>query len=235
LPGTPDQGKMMLKPAAGRECRIVEETMKHVYALVAAAVMATVFCLPASAQTIIDDWNNVKADPAPTLKPGAVDPKTTALLVMDLLKQSCNDNRPRCLASIPKVKALIAAAQAKGVTVIWTLFPGPKPEDFLADVAPPAGTRFVVAPADKFVGTDLEKMLRDKGLTTVMMVGTVAEGAVLYTASQASLRGFKVVVPVEGMSSGNLYGEQVAAWALAHAPTIAPNVTLTRMDMITYR
>lgn len=208
--------------------------MKHALAVLVAAVMAAFFCLPASAQTIIDDWNNVKPDPAPALKPAAIDPKTTALLVMDLLKQSCNDNRPRCLASIPKVKALIAAVQAHGVTIIWTMFPGPKPEDFLADVAPPAGTSFVVAKADKFVGTDLEKMLKDKGLTSVMTVGTVAEGAVLYTASQAALRGFKVVVPVEGMSS-SLYGEQVAAWALAHAPTIAQNVTLTKMDMISYQ
>lgn len=208
--------------------------MKHVFAVLIAAVMATFFSLPASAQTIIDDWNNVKPDPAPALKPAAIDPKTTALLVMDLLKQSCNDNRPRCLASIPKVKALIAAAQAHGVTIIWTMYPGPKPEDFLADVAPPAGTNFVVAKADKFVGSDLEKMLKDKGLTTVITVGTVAEGAVLYTASQAAMRGFKVVVPVEGMSS-SLYGEQVAAWTLAHAPTVAQNVTLTKMDMITYQ
>lgn len=207
--------------------------MKHFYTLFAGAVMATFFCLPASAQNIIDDWNNVKTDPAPALKPAALDPKTTALLVMDLLKQNCNDTHPRCLASVPKVKALIAAAEAKGVTVIWTMFPGPKPEDFLADVAPPAGTSFVVGKADKFVGTDLEKTLRDKGVTTVIAVGAAAEGAVLYTASQAALRGFKAVVPVEGMSS-TPYGEQVTAWTLTHAPTIAPNVTLTKMDMITY-
>ena len=121
------------------------------------------------------------------------------------------------------------------MTVIWTMYPGRKPEDLVADVAPPAGTSFVVAWADKFVGTDLEKMLRDKGLTTVMTVGEAAEAAVLFTASHASLLGFKVVVPVDGMASGSLYGEQVAAWTLAHASTIAPNVTLTRMDMITYQ
>ena len=78
-------------------------------------------------------------------------------------------------------------------------------------------------------------MLRDKGLTTVMTVGVAAEAAVLFTASHASLLGFKVVVPVDGMSSGSLYGEQVTAWTLANASTIAPNVTLTRMDMITYQ
>jgi nicotinamidase-related amidase len=216
------------------QSRIVEEKMKHAFTCLGALALGA-FCQSASAQTIIDDWSSVKADAAPALKPAAIEPKTTALLVMDLLKQSCNESRPRCVASLPKVKALIAAAQAHGVSVIWTMFPGPKPEDFLADVAPPAGTSFVVAPADKFVRTDLEKMLRDKGVTTVVTVGTVAEGAVLYTASQAALRGFKVVAPIEGMSSGSLYGEQVAAWTLTHAPTIAQNVTLTKMDMITYQ
>ncbi len=208
--------------------------MKIGLGILAAAVLAIGFCAPASAANIIDEWSNVKPDAAPALKPATVDPKTTALIVMDLLKQNCNENRPRCLDSIPKVKALIASATAKGVTVIWTLFPGPKGEDFIPDVAPPAGTSFVVAPADKFTRTDLEKMLKDKGIATIITVGATAEGAVLYTASDAALKGFKVIVPVDGMSAGGLYPEQVTAWTLAHAPTIAQNITLTKTDMISF-
>lgn len=190
----------------------------------------------AAAQTIVDDWAKVQPAPAPELKPAAVPAKTAALLVMDLVKQACNaERRPRCVASIPKVKALIAAAQAKGVSVIWTLYPGAKPEDILPDVAPPAGTQFIVAPADKFFRTDLEKLLKDKGITTVIMVGTAAHGAVLYTASEAALRGIKVIVPVEGMSSETLYLEQATAHLLAVVPTVANNVTLTKLDMISYQ
>ena len=66
-----------------------------------AAVLA--YAAPAPAQTIIDEWSSIKAPPAPDLKAVTVDPKTTALLVMDLIKQACNEkNRPRCIASIPK-------------------------------------------------------------------------------------------------------------------------------------
>jgi nicotinamidase-related amidase len=170
------------------------------------------------------------------LKPVTVDPKTTVLLVMDFVKQSCNETaRPRCVASIPKVKALIAAAKAKGVTVMWTLPPGPKPEDFLPDVAPPAGTSFTVAAVDKFHGTDLEKTLKDKGIDTIIAVGTAAHGAGLYTSSEAALRGFNVIVPLDGLSSQNLYAEQATAWILANAPTVAQKVTLTRTDMISYQ
>jgi nicotinamidase-related amidase len=204
-------------------------------AATAAALAIIMGARLAAAQTIVDDWAKVQPAPAPVLKPAPVPAKTTALLVMDLLKQSCvADRRPRCVASIPKLKALIATAQAKGVSVIWTIYPGAKPEDILPDVAPQAGTKLVVAPSDKFFRSDLEQMLKDKGITTVIAVGTVAHGAVLYTASEAALRGFKVVVPVEGMSAETLYLEQAVAHILTVAPTISNNVTLTKLDMISY-
>jgi len=92
----------------------------------------------------------------------------------------------------------------------------------------------VIAPADKFLGTDFEKMLKDKGITTLVMVGTTAQGAVLYTGSEAALRGFNVVVPVDGSSASSPYAEQAATWVLANAPTISTKVTLTRSDMVSY-
>jgi len=202
----------------------------------AAALVLAAGARLAAAQTIIDDWAKVEPPPAPALKPAVVPAKTTALLVMDLLKQSCSaERRPRCVASIPKVKALIAAAEAKGGTVIWTVFPGAKREDFLPEVAPPAGAPLLTAPADKFVRTDLEQQLKAKRITTVIATGTAAHGAVLYTASEAALRGFKVVVPVDGLSSETLYQEQAAVYLLATAPTIAGNTTLTSVDRIDYR
>ena len=91
--------------------------------------------------------------------------------------------------------------------------------------------------ADKFINTDLEKMLKDKGIASVIVVGTLANGGVLHTASQAALRGFKVVVPVDGMSSPNmntLYTEQYTAWHLANAPVFGGRVTLTKVDMIKF-
>ena len=125
--------------------------------------------------------------------------------------------------------------QAKGVTVIWTIPPGPKPEDFLPDVAPPAGTPWVIAPVDKFFKTDLEQQLKDKGITTVVLAGTSAYGAVMFTASAAAIRGFDVVIPVDGMSAQPAYGEQSTAWIIANLPGSANKVTMTRGDMIAYQ
>jgi hypothetical protein len=38
--------------------------------------------------TIIDEWSNVKVPPAPQLKTVTIDPDTTALLTLDLIKQT---------------------------------------------------------------------------------------------------------------------------------------------------
>ena len=43
-----------------------------------------------------------------------------------------------------------------------------------------------------FCNTDLEKILKDKGIKTVIAVGTSSNGAVLFTASGAAFRGMNV-------------------------------------------
>ena len=208
---------------------------------VAALAAALLYVAPATAQTIVDQWSSVKVPPAPELKPVTLDPKTTAILVMDFVKQTCNnERRPRCVASIPKIEKLIAAARAQGVMLISTTVPPVPIADTLPAVAPKGNDPVVVAFVDKFIlgdkDTGLEKMLKDKGITTLVAVGTAAHGAVLYTASAAASRGFNVIVPVDGMSGDGqvLYDEQAVAFILTHAPGISSKITLTRIDMIKF-
>jgi len=84
--------------------------------LLGAAVMAS----PAArAQGVLDDWASVKMPPAPALKPAAVDPKTTALMLFDFTTQTCSqERRPRCAASMPKMKKLLEEARARGMFVV---------------------------------------------------------------------------------------------------------------------
>jgi nicotinamidase-related amidase len=220
-----------------------EEIMFRIrdWLVVAALAVALVYAVPATAQTIIDEWSNVKVPPAPELKPVTLDPKTTVILVMDLVKQTCNnERRPRCVASIPKIEKLIAAARAQGVMLISTTVPPVPIADTIPAVAPKANDPIVVSFVDKFIlgdkDTGLDKMLKDKGVTTIVAVGTAAHGAVLYTASAAASRGFNVIVPVDGMSGDGqiLYDEQAVAFILTHAPVISSKITLTRIDMIKF-
>ena len=213
--------------------------LRHLLPLAALATVLS-YAVPSSAETIIDEWNSVKAPPAPALKAVTLDPKTTALLVMDLVKQTCNDkNRPRCVASIPKIERLLAEARAKGATVVYTTVPPVPVADTLSAIAPKGNEPVVVALVDKFIlgdkDTGLEKMLKDKGITSIITVGTAAHGAVLYTSSAAALRGFNVIVPVDGMSGENTYIEQYVAYNLTHAPGgVAAKTTLTSIDMIKF-
>jgi len=46
----------------------------------------------------------------------------------------------------------------------------------------------VTSGPDKFLGTVLERILKDRGIQTAITVGTVSHAAVLYTASGAAGR-----------------------------------------------
>lgn len=203
-----------------------------------AAILIAGLCFvvaAAHAQTIIDEWNNAKLPPPPQLKPVTLVPKETALLVMDFTVQTCTpERRKRCADSVPKVKTFVEAARAKGALIIYSVaVPKSVPSDVLKDLTPAPGEE-VLPPLgpDKFINSDLEKTLKDKGIKTVVAMGTQAQTSVLHTGATAALKGFKVIVPVDGMSADNVFPEAYTAWHLANAARISANVTLTRFDMI---
>jgi nicotinamidase-related amidase len=201
-----------------------------------AALAVAALAAPAAAQqTIIDEWPGIKSPPPPALKEVTVDPKTTALLMADFVKQTCNEQRrPRCLATLPAAKQLLAEARAKNMLVIHSLVAGSAVADTLPEVAPAGDEPFVQSGPDKFINTDLEKILRDHGIKTVIVAGVAAHGAVLHTAAGAVFRGFTAVVPVDTMSAENPYIEQYVAYDLASAPVLSAGTTLTRLSMIKF-
>src|SRR3978361_1786756 len=69
---------------------------------------------------IINDWNTAVAPPPPELKEVTVDPSTTALLFLDIMKGGCSA-RPRCIAAVPNMKRLHEAARAHNMVVWYSL------------------------------------------------------------------------------------------------------------------
>ena len=188
-----------------------------------------------AAATIIDEWASVSVPPPPAIRPVTIDKATTALLMLDFNKQTCNaERRPRCIASIPRVVTLLKAARAAGVPVIYSLGGGGAPADIAQELAPANGEPVVSAGVDKFAGTELESLLKQKGVKTVIVVGVAAHGAVLYTASGAATRDMQVIVPLDGISADIPYAEQYTAWHLANAPRIGSSVTLTTIDDVKF-
>jgi nicotinamidase-related amidase len=218
--------------------------MKSIVAAVAACFVSLSLpgASPVFAQTIIEDWDKVKPPAPPEIKPVTLDVASTALLILDFngaqdpTKGPCNaKTKPRCLASVPKVQKLIADARAKGVFLVYSLGGTGTPQDIATDIAPLANDPVVKSGPNKFVGTNLDKLLDDKAIKTVIVTGTAAEGAVLDTATDAALRkGMNIIVPVDGMSSTDLYAEQYVAWHLTHAPGVSAKVTLTKINMIKF-
>jgi nicotinamidase-related amidase len=188
---------------------------------------------PAFAGNIVGEWASVKQPPAPTLKPVQVDPKTTALLMLDFMNQNCG-KRPRCVDTIPAVKKLLAAARAAKATVVYSLTANTMTADVMKDVAPQADEPVVQGSPDKFLRTDLEKILKDKGIQTVVAVGTSSNGAVLFTAGSAAFRGLNVVVPVDGMSAADAIAEYATVLDLQSAPLVSAKTTLTTTDQVKF-
>jgi len=205
--------------------------------VVLAAAVMVLAAPPTWANDITQEWTSVKPPPVPQLKPATIEPKTTALLVLDFMKGNCG-KRPRCAATIPVANKLIAAARAHDMLVFYTVVGAdPKPDGMVVGIARPREGEWVVrGGADKFIGSDLEQRLKTHGIKTVLVIGTSAQGAVVGTSNGATQRGYKAVVPVDGMSAEDAYNEQYAAWHLYKGGPVpmVKNVTLTRSDMITF-
>ena len=210
--------------------------MKSLYTLVLSAGLAICTATTAvQAQTLIEEWSTAKFPAAPPLKPAKLDAKETAILVMDFTKQTCTpERRKRCADQVPNVVKFVTEARAKGALIIYSVaVPNSVPADILPPLTPPTGEQ-VMPPLgpDKFINSDLEKTLKDKGIKTVVAMGTQAQTSVLHTSATAALKGFKVIVPVDGMSGDNVFPELYTTWHLATAARISANVTLTKFEMI---
>ena len=116
-------------------CSFVTETNERCFDESLAAQIAE--------QGIIGEWAGVKLPPVPELKPVTVDPKTTALLVLDMMKGNCGA-RPRCLATIPNVRKLLAAARAHDMMVVYNLTGAGKVEDMVDSSLAPRPGEFMV-------------------------------------------------------------------------------------------
>jgi len=193
--------------------------------------------LPAavSAQTVIEEWGSVKAPPAPALKPVTIDAKQTAMLVMDFNKNTCvPQRRARCATVLPKVKKLLAEARAHGLTIIHTTAGTATRADISPELAPMEGEPVFAPGLNKLASPELVKILKDKKITTLLLVGTSANGAVLFTAGGAAQLDYKIIVPVDGMPADGAYQEQFAVWDIANGPTVHDHAILTKIDMIKF-
>src|SRR5206468_3074512 len=135
--------------------------------------------------------------------PVSVDAKTSAFLVLDINSAICPP-RPQCVSSVPAIAAFLKKARDAKMAVVHSTTvaaPGAAAPTTLPEVAPQQGEPTVAARADKFINTDLDAILKKAGATTLIVVGSAANGATLYTPFHANVLGYTVAVAVDGISA----------------------------------
>ncbi|MGW4839295.1 cysteine hydrolase family protein [Streptomyces globisporus] len=139
-----------------------------------------------------------------TVNPASGVPPTPALLVIDM-QNTLVAIAHRASATVAAVAGLQARARAAGAPVVFAqqqdeeLEPGTDGWRIVPGLAPVAGDMVVPKAApDSFLGTELDAVLRARGVTEVVVTGFATEICVESTARQALSRGYDVVLVADG-------------------------------------
>ncbi len=180
--------------------------------------------------------------PLPEPVPVALDPATTALLILDIVDPICA-RQPNCTGKmVPAIASLLARARKAGVTVAYGTR-APTMSKWLPEVLPAPGDIKIESQAqDRFYKTDLDDALKAKGIATLILAGWKVSGSVTYTSVGATLRGYTVVVPVDATLDQTDYEIAIGQYQILHQhssnaanePLKAGASTLSRTDMIAF-
>jgi nicotinamidase-related amidase len=178
-------------------------------------------------------------DPVPVV----LDPATTALLIFDIVDPICT-RQPNCTGKmVPAIASLLARARKAGVTVAFGTR-APTMSNWLPEVSPRPGDIKIESQAqDRFYNTDLDKTLKAKGITTLILAGWKVSGSVTYTSVGATLRGYTVVVPVDASLDATDYEIAIGLFQILHQhsanaanePLKDRASTLSRTDLISFK
>jgi nicotinamidase-related amidase len=146
----------------------------------------------------------------------------TALVVVDMLNTYEHADAEALTRSVrevlPNIASLIARARSEDVEVIYVndnygawnqgrselverASAGPH-GDLIEPIVPGDDTAFVVkARHSIFFETPLDYLLRQGGIERIVLVGQVTEQCILYSALDAYIRHFRVVVPPDAVAA----------------------------------
>ena len=175
--------------------------------------------------------------------PVVLNAATTALLIFDIVDPICS-RQPNCTGHmVPAIASLLARARKAGVTVGYGTR-GHTMSKWLPEVLPASGDIRIESQAqDRFYKTDLDQMLKAKGITTLILAGWKVSGSVTYTSVGATLRGYTVVVPVDASMDATDYEIAIGQYQILHQhsanaenePLKSGASTLSRTDLITFK
>ncbi|GKY88868.1 isochorismatase family protein [Sinisalibacter aestuarii] len=137
----------------------------------------------------------------------------TALLVIDMQVSLLADETPNPDEIVPAVQALVAAARATGVEVIWITDRRIGPDGALIPDLVPDATELCIekGECDAFDGTDLEAELTILGVERLVICGMQSDACIDATTRAASANGFAVVLAADAHTTHAFDGRDFRA------------------------
>jgi nicotinamidase-related amidase len=212
-------------------------------ALVTSGLVLTLCGGAAQAQSTGTPLQTLQMPAMPEPARVTLNPKTTALLVLDYVEDICA-TQPRCKSQmLPAMTPFMERVRKAGLVVAY----GTRQQNmthWLPQVAPAEGDIKIVNTAqDRFYNTDLDKALKAKGITTIIMVGWKVSGSVTYTSVGATVRDYTVVIPVDTTTAATDYETAIGFYNILNSgnanlknEALKPkSSTLSRSDLITFQ
>jgi len=168
---------------------------------------------------------------------------TTALLLFDVVEPICSRQPNATEIMVPAIVSLLAQARKAGVLVLYSTR-APNVLKWMPEVAPAPGDPMVESVGqDRFYNTDLDRILKAKGITAVILTGWKVSGSVVYTSVGATLRGYTVVVPTDASLAATGYEMAIGQFQIlnqnsanADNEPLKPKAsTLSRTDLIRFQ
>jgi nicotinamidase-related amidase len=150
---------------------------------------------------------------------------------------------------IPNIKALLDHARKREVPIVYATdahLPGIDPEfdvwgkhaeagswgaEIIGELKPKKGDfRVFKRKYSAFQGTDLDQMLRDLKVDTVILTGVMTDICIQHTAADAFFRGYKIIVPKDCVEAVDSATHEAAIKFIrkAYGPEITTSKELLR-------
>lgn len=137
----------------------------------------------------------------------------TALLVIDMQVSLLEDETPNPDEIVPAVQALVAAARATGMDVIWITDTRVGPDGALiAELVPdPTELQIEKATGNAFADTDLEAELTMRAVERLVICGMQSDACIDATTRGAAENGFDVILAADAHTTHAFGGRDFRA------------------------
>ena len=175
----------------------------------------------------------------PEPNPVSLEAGKTAVAVLDL-NARCHDPEEVCSRLMEPLGRFLERARQASVPVVFTVslqFKGTP----MGEVAAPLKRRDsepVLHPDafDKFAGGELHAILGSAGAENLIVLGSLTNVAVLYTATAAArVHRYNVIIPLDGVNAKSAYEHDYAIHQLTVLPAgAAERMRFTQLDRIAF-